>query len=180
MSTSTLNCRQTARFLQYSVFLSFVGFWLGSTKAENVELIYTVSTLAGSGEMGAVDGSGSGASFKSPNGIAVDGSSSFVYVADSGNHKIRRISPHGSVITWAGSGIQGAVDGAGQSASFNNPNDVAVDLYGNVYVADSSNNKIRKIIKGQVVTTLGSQYDFYPGGYGPISLASLYGGGLLY
>jgi len=70
----------------------------------------------------------------------------------------------------------GGVDGAGESASFNNPNDVAVDLYGNVYVADSSNNKIRKIIKGQVVTTLGSQYDFYPGGYGPISLASLYGG----
>jgi formylglycine-generating enzyme required for sulfatase activity len=170
-------CGKTAIFLiRYVVLLSFVDSWLGSTKAENVELIYTVSTLAGSGEMGAVDGSGSLASFKGPNGIAVDGSSNFVYVADSGNHKIRRISPHGSVITWAGSGIQGAVDGAGQSASFNNPNDVAVDLYGNVYVADSSNNKIRKIIKGQVVTTLGSQYDFYLGGYGPISLASLYGG----
>ena len=61
--------------LQYLVILLLAICGIASTKAENVELIYRVSTLAGSGEMGAVDGSGSGASFKSPNGIAVDGSS---------------------------------------------------------------------------------------------------------
>ena len=112
----------------------------------------TVSTFAGSGTRGGVDGAGTSASFYFPQNIAVDGSGN-VYVADTYNHKIRKISPAGVVTTLAGSGSSGSVDGTGTSASFNSPMGVAVDGDGNVYVADHINNKIRKISPAGVVTT---------------------------
>jgi DNA-binding beta-propeller fold protein YncE len=68
-----------------------------------------------------------------------------VYVADSGNNKIRKISPTGEVTTLAGSGVEGAMDGSGIEANFKYPEGVAVDSNGKVYVADGYNNKIRKI-----------------------------------
>ncbi len=74
----------------------------------------------------------------------MDGSGN-VYVADQSNHKIRKITPAGVVSTFAGSGTIGAVDGTGTAASFNFPEGVAVDVAGNVYVADSSNSKCCKI-----------------------------------
>ncbi len=112
-----------------------------------------VSTLAGSGEQGSDDGSGSSARFYYPTGVAVDASGN-VYVADSYNRKIRKITPMGTVSTLAGSGISGSADGSGGSASFWTPNGVAVDDSGNVYVADTNNNKIRKISPAGMVSTL--------------------------
>ena len=120
-----------------------------------------VTTLAGSGEEnGSADGTGTAASFYVPSGVAVD-SSGNVYVADTRNHKIRKITSTGVVTTLAGgrgynvdgtlggilqqTGFFGSVDGKGILASFNFPLGVAVDTSGNVYVADSGNNKIRKI-----------------------------------
>ncbi len=114
-----------------------------------------VTTLAGSsGRPGSTDGSGSGALFLYPYAIAVDGAGT-VYVADSGNQNIRVISAAGSVYTLAGTaGIAGSADGTGAAALFNQPQGIAVDAMGNVYVSDTNNSTIRRIAAGGVVTTL--------------------------
>jgi len=116
---------------------------------------YTFTTLAGPPETpGAIDGTGSAARFNSPNNVAVD-SAGNVYVADTSNHTIRKVTPGGVVTTLAGlAGQSGSADGTGGAARFNSPNGVAVDNAGNVYVADYNNNTIRKVTPGGVVTTL--------------------------
>ena len=155
-----------------------------------------VTTLAGSGSVGAANGQGVAASFETPTGVAVD-SSENVYVADWGNALIRKIdtagnvttlanipgasapqdvaidtsgnvyavsnvtpcivfkiTPSGTVTTLAGSTTSGNVDGQGTAAKFDEPTGIAVDTEGNVYVADSANNRIRKITPSGVVTTI--------------------------
>lgn len=114
----------------------------------------TVSTLAGT--VAAVDTSNTVTSeplFSGPSGVAVDASGN-VYVADAGNNEIRVVSPSGVVNTLAGNLNAGYADGTGSNARFNNPTGVAVDVSGNVYVADLLNNLIRKIGSGGVVSTL--------------------------
>jgi hypothetical protein len=112
-----------------------------------------VTTLAGSGTAGFADGTGAAAKFNKPFGVAVDGAGT-VYVADQVNHRIRKVTPAGVVTTLAGSGAQNFADGTGTAAQFSNPAGVAVDGAGTVYVADGSNNRIRKITPAGVVTTL--------------------------
>jgi hypothetical protein len=117
----------------------------------------TVSILAGSAtgglaSAGAADGTGTAASFSSPEGVAVD-SAGNVYVADFNNNEIRKISPAGVVTTLAGSTTPGSADGTGSGASFNQPTGVAVDANGNVYVVDSGNSSLRMITPAGVVTT---------------------------
>ncbi|MGN4155884.1 NHL repeat-containing protein, partial [Burkholderia gladioli] len=117
-----------------------------------------VSTLAGvQGVPGYLDGSGTSAKFDDPSAIAAD-SSGNLYVADTLNNVIRKISPAGVVSTLAGNptGASGSADGTGSAASFYRPNGIAVDSSGNVYVADTRNNTIRKITSaGQVTTVAG-------------------------
>jgi sugar lactone lactonase YvrE len=115
-----------------------------------------VTTLAGSAAAsGSADGTGSAARFFNPNGVAVD-SAGNVYVADSGNNLVRKITSAGVVTTLAGNaGQSGGADGTNSTALFNFPCNVAVDSAGNVYVADSGNNTIRKVTSGGVVTTIG-------------------------
>ncbi|MGB9687146.1 MAG: NHL repeat-containing protein [Rectinema subterraneum] len=113
----------------------------------------SVATLAGSGSAGATDGIGAAASFSSPLGAAVDGQGN-VYVADTGNHKIRKVSSSGVVSTGAGTGYSGTTDSTALSSQFNFPNDLALDASGNIYVADTANNKIRKITPQGMVSTL--------------------------
>jgi sugar lactone lactonase YvrE len=143
-----------------------------------------VTTLAGSGVSGSADGAGTAASFNYPSGVAVD-STGNIYVADSNNNKIRKITPAGVVTTLAGSGVSDSEDGTGTTASFAYPRGVAVDKSGNLYVADSSNNKVRKITPAGAVTTLagsgrkgsrdGTAANFnYPNGVAVDSIGNVY------
>jgi len=116
---------------------------------------WTVTTLAGNSTLtGSADGNGTAATFYGPRGIAIDKSGT-LYVADTFNHTIRKISSGGIVTTWAGAvGQAGYKDATGTSALFNYPAGLAIDANGTVYVADSSNNVIRKITSDGTVTTL--------------------------
>ncbi|MBB5190815.1 sugar lactone lactonase YvrE [Silvimonas terrae] len=114
----------------------------------------TVSTLAGLwSSAGNNDGQGAGASFFLPGGVAVD-AQGVVYVADTENHNIRKIMPDGTVTTLAGRGVAGDADGIGNAAAFDEPGAIAVGVDGTVYVADTTNNKIRKVASNGMVTTL--------------------------
>lgn len=115
-----------------------------------------VTTLAGTaGTIGFADGPAATAKFWSPSGVAVDAAGN-VYVADTNNNRIRKITPAGVVSTLAGSstGAWGFTNGTGSAASFYYPNDLVLDTAGNLYVADSGNNAIRKVTQGGVVSTV--------------------------
>jgi sugar lactone lactonase YvrE len=126
-----------------------------------------VTTLAGTaGSWGSADGTGAAARFNGPDGVAVDGAGN-VFVADSWNNTIRKITPSGVVTTLAGTaGSWGSADGTGAAARFNGPEGVAVDGSGNVFVADAGNSTIRKITPGGVVTTLAGTAGSYGGADG--------------
>lgn len=115
----------------------------------------SVTTFAGHpGGSGSSDGPGPAARFNSPHGAAVD-STHTVYVADTDNHTIRKITPDGVVSTLAGvPGARGNADGFGGAARFQTPQGVAADSAGNVYVADTFNNLVRKVTPEALVTTL--------------------------
>ncbi|HWA29281.1 MAG TPA: immunoglobulin domain-containing protein [Lacunisphaera sp.] len=114
-----------------------------------------VLTIAGSTTLrGNVNGAGTAATFSSPIGITRDSTGKY-YVADSTNHTLRKIDTGAVVSTLAGSaGVSGSTNGAGSAARFNNLTRVATDLAGNLYVADTTNNLIRKVTPTGDVTTL--------------------------
>jgi streptogramin lyase len=126
-----------------------------------------VTTLAGlPGYAGSADGTGSAARFNAPTGVAVD-SASNVYVADTYNDTIRRVTPAGVVMTLAGLALKaGSADGTGTAARFNAPTGVAVDSAGNVYLADYSNNTIRKGYPALMILSSGPGFGFNGGQFG--------------
>lgn len=116
--------------------------------------VYTTATIAGMGSRGAVDGTGSSARFSQPRGPAADAAGN-VYVADSMNHTIRRVTPAGVVTTYAGAaGVNSQVDGALSAARFSNPYAVIAAPNGDLYVLQYS--AVRKISGGNVTTLAGS------------------------
>ncbi|MBL9199933.1 MAG: hypothetical protein JNL39_05465, partial [Opitutaceae bacterium] len=120
---------------------------------------------------GLLDGAGTAARFSNPRGIALDTSGN-IFVADSGNHAIRKITPAGAVTTVVGAAAAaGAIDGPATTARLNAPEGIAVDAAGNVFVADTGNHAIRRIAPSGVVTTfagaLGSAGD--ANGAGPVA-----------
>ena len=121
----------------------------------------TVSTLAG-GDAGMADGDGTTARFNTPSGIALD-TQGTLYVADTANNRIRRVTPLGNVTTLAGQSDAGMRDGPAHDALFNGPLGVAVDTSGRIYVADSYNDRIRLIAAGQVTTLAGDAPGFVDG-----------------
>jgi formylglycine-generating enzyme required for sulfatase activity/sugar lactone lactonase YvrE len=103
---------------------------------------------------GSADGTASPVRFNMPTDVAVDASGN-VYVADSGNHAIRKITPDGVVTTMAGTlGAEGSSNATGADARFRSPQGIAVDTRGNVFVADTGNGLIRKISPARAVTTV--------------------------
>ncbi len=173
-----LNQVQAADSGNYSVVVSNL-FSYGSAVAGLLvgpPPAYTFVTLAGAaGVAGSADGTGSAAQFSGPVGVAVDRAGN-VYVADSGNYTIRKITPAGVVSTLAGkAGSYGSTDGIGSAARFGNywdhPVGLAVDNTGNVYVADGDNETIRKITPAGVVSTLTGQVGNQGNEDGPLSVA---------
>jgi sugar lactone lactonase YvrE len=115
----------------------------------------TVATFSGTGSIGSTD---SPARFNSPFGAAVDFSTGLVYVADSDNNTIRKITPLGVVTTLAGTALTtGSTDGTGGNALFNLPQGEATDTAGNVYIADTASSTIRKMTPSGTVTTIAGQ-----------------------
>lgn len=137
-----------------------------------------VTTFAGSGSNGFIDGTGTAAQLGTPYGLAIDAANN-LYVGEYTNHAIRKITPAGVVTTIAGNGTPGFQNGTGTGAKFNQPVGLAVDASGNIFVGDYINNVIRKITPAGVVTTFaGSGNPLLADGtgtsasfYGPFALA---------
>ncbi len=126
---------------------------IGSARIQKVTTGAVVTVYAGHSAAGFADGSAAAAQFNNPYGLAVDGQGN-VYVADRNNNRIRKITPGAQVITVAGNGKAGYVDGTAAAAEFNAPTGGAVDGQGNVYVTDQGNERIRKITPDGTVSTL--------------------------
>ncbi len=110
-----------------------------------------VTTLAGSSQ-GFAEGTGTAAQFNKPKDLVCDAAGN-LYVTDSDNFRIRKITPAGVVSTIAGS-TNGATDGTGAASQFSYPSGIALSSNGDLYVADENNHKVRKITSAGVVTTL--------------------------
>jgi hypothetical protein len=142
---------------QYDVVVSNSGGSITSSAAL-LGVTHTLGLVAGAlgglGHADAPSGPPTVATFYGPAAVATDGAGN-VYVADGSNNTIRMITPAGVVTTLAGTaGTIGSADGTGAAASFNAPGGIAVDASGNVYVADTGNDTLRKITPTGVVTTL--------------------------
>lgn len=130
-----------------------------------------VTTFAGSGARGTLDGIGTAATFSTPIGIVCDKSGNF-FVSDQNSGLIRKITPAGEVTTFAGS-TSGFANGTGTAAKFNWPSGMAIDKDDNIYVADQNNNRVRKITPVGVVTTfMGNGTNGYEAD-GPIATATV-------
>jgi sugar lactone lactonase YvrE len=126
--------------------------------SRSVNDAHTPTTDAGTlGKSGTTDGPAAEARFNSPKGIAVDRNGT-IYVADSGNQTIRRITSDGRVSTFAGkAGKRGTVDGQGTAARLDRPTSIAIDSSGTLYVANGEDNRIRKISPEGVVSTMNAE-----------------------
>jgi sugar lactone lactonase YvrE len=135
-----------------------------------------ISTVAGNGT-GGFSGDGgpaTSAQFYSPDGAAVDTSGN-MFIADVGNNRVRKVTPGGVISTVAGGGTSGLGDGGlATSAELNFPWGVAVDTAGNLFIGDTSNNRVRKVTPGGVITTVAGNGTFgFGGDGGPATSAQL-------
>lgn len=130
-------------------FIFILSFCLDSSlQAQNY-----VTTYAGTGSPGFVNGDTSEAQFNKPFGICIDAQGN-LYLADAYNHRIRKISTDGEVSTYAGTGVAGYLDGPADEAKFNQPINICMDVDGNMFVSDFLNQRIRKISSDMTVTTI--------------------------
>jgi len=127
----------------------------GNSAIRKITPAGAVTTIAGTaGTRGTKDGTGTAAQFNQPAGITVDASGT-IYVADTVNQTIRKVTAAGVVTTWLGvAGVSGVSDGVGAAALFNLPTGLTLDGSGNLYVADTGNSAIRAVTPGGSVSTL--------------------------
>ncbi len=150
------------------IFAIAIGFGIFSCGKSTVkpktqtQTIFTVTTLAGSGTAGTANGTGTAASFSSPSGVAIS-SGGTLYVADFGNSLVRTVNTStGAVVGFAGTGVQGFLNGAAASAKFNGSANIVFDKSGNLFIADEQNNAIREVsASGNVTTVAGSGVSGY-------------------
>ncbi len=133
------------------------------------------SVVAGSATAGHADGNGASARFKSLSGIDMDALEN-LYVTDSSDHTVRKITPNGDVSTLAGSGQPGNDDGVGAYARFHNPVGAAVDSRGYTYLADTYNYSIRRVSPQGIVTTIAGSGAAGPGWLDGIGRQARFGG----
>lgn len=149
----------------------------GNNRVRRVSPGGIITTLAGTGKAGDGGDGGAGASaqLSSPNSVAVDGSGN-VYIADTGNHRVREVTPAGVVLTLAGTGTAGYSGDGGPAASakLSAPVYVAVDGQGDVYISDAGTQRVRKVTPGGVISTVaGNGQQGYAGDGGAAVSASL-------
>lgn len=131
--------------------------------------VSTVFAGSTSGASGTTNANGTNARFNQPHGLAVDANGN-IYVADTGNHMIRKITPSGDVTTLAGSGSPGSNNGNGTSASFNDPYVVAVDpATSEIYITETGNHRIRKVTPSGDVSFIAGQSAGYADGTGSVA-----------
>jgi sugar lactone lactonase YvrE len=167
----------------FILFLLMTGGWSGGSQPDasnpNAPISYTIATVAGNGASNFAGDSGPAvkASLNKPCAVAVDREGQ-LFIADSMNHRIRKVSKDGIMSTIAGTGVAGHSGDGGPAteAKLNGPYGVAVDNKGNLYVADQRNNRVRKIGPDGVITTLaGTDRRAFDGDDGPANKASLAG-----
>jgi hypothetical protein len=123
-----------------------------ATRIRKISTTGLVSTIAGTDSAGFLDGKGTQASFKSSLGEFVDTQGN-LFIADSYGYRIRKMTPLGDVSTIAGNGIKGFADGISSIAEFSLPFNIALDATGNLFITDQFNNRIRKISPAGIVST---------------------------
>src|SRR5207244_6641849 len=118
-----------------------------------------ITTVAGNGEQGFFgdNGPATSAGLDTPTALAFDASGN-LYIADSNNHRIRKVATNGVITTFAGNGVAGysGDNGPASAASLNHPRGVAVDSTGHVFIADTRNNVVRKVSSGTISTIAGT------------------------
>lgn len=143
-----------------------------------MEVESIIRTVAGSGQQGRRGDGGLAVSadLYLPSAVAIDKAGN-IYVADSGNHRLRRIAPNGQITPFAGTGSLGSTGDGGPAinATLNSPSALAFDSKGNLFVADAGNHRIRRISTDGIITTVaGNGDDQMAGDGGPATAASLY------
>jgi DNA-binding beta-propeller fold protein YncE len=125
-----------------------------NNRIRKISPLGVITTVAGS-TLGNADGVGAAAKFNGPRALALDATGTTLYVADANNNTIRKIEiATGGVTTLAGNGQAAFADGNGAAAAFNHPSGIAIDLAGNLYVADAANNLLRKVTPAGAVTSV--------------------------
>jgi len=127
----------------------------GNHRVRRISAQGIITTIAGAGAdgFGGDGGPATSALLNGPQGVAVDTAGS-VYIADTGNHRIRKVSPQGLITTVAGANPAGGDNGPATSARLFQPSGVAVDAGGNLYISDALNNRIRRVSKTGVIVTI--------------------------
>ena len=134
-----------------------------ATSAGNIQIKkLTVTTIAGSGTPGYADGTGSAAAFSGIWGITIDANGN-LYIGDTNNNRIRKLSPAGVATTISGTNFQGNIDGPVASATFGLPFGVALDSHGNIFLTNMGWNNIREISVAGIVSTFAGDPTGHPG-----------------
>jgi sugar lactone lactonase YvrE len=150
-----------------AVAFALIASWTASSQT------YTISTFAGGGSSLGDNGPATSAQLSSPLGVAVDAAGN-LYIADTNNNRIRKVSG-GVITTVAGNGTAGFSGDSGPATSIqlNAPSGVAVDTAGNLYIADTNNNRVRKVSDGIITTVAGNGTLGFSGDGGSATSAQL-------